>query len=103
MTNTVASNHDPAEIARFDATAQRWWDSEGEFKPLHTLNPVRLEYVDAHAPLRGRQVLDVGCGGGLLSEAMVKHGAQVTGIDLAPLTIEIAELHALEGNVSVRY
>jgi 2-polyprenyl-6-hydroxyphenyl methylase/3-demethylubiquinone-9 3-methyltransferase len=103
MTTTVASNHDPAEIARFDATAQRWWDPHGEFRPLHALNPVRLDYVDARAPLAGKRVLDVGCGGGLLSEAMARRGAAVTGIDLAPLTIEIAELHALEANAPVRY
>jgi 2-polyprenyl-6-hydroxyphenyl methylase/3-demethylubiquinone-9 3-methyltransferase len=103
MTTTAASNHDPAEIARFDATAQRWWDPHGEFRPLHALNPVRLEYVDRRAPLAGQRVLDVGCGGGLLSEAMAKHGAVVTGLDLAPLTIEIAELHALESNTPVRY
>lgn len=101
--NAAASNHDPAEIARFDATAQRWWDPHGEFRPLHALNPVRLDYIDARAPLSGKRVLDVGCGGGLLSEAMAKRGADVTGIDLAALTIEIAELHALESNVPVRY
>jgi 2-polyprenyl-6-hydroxyphenyl methylase / 3-demethylubiquinone-9 3-methyltransferase len=98
-----AANHDPAELARFDAVAQRWWDPQGEFRPLHTLNPVRLDYVDSGASLEGKRVLDVGCGGGLLSEAMAKRGAQVVGIDLAPLTIEIAELHALEGGVPVRY
>src|SRR5262245_21444480 len=98
-----SSNHDPTEIARFDATAQRWWDPQGEFRPLHVLNPVRLDYVDSRAQLHGKRVLDVGCGGGLLSEAMAKRGATVTGIDLAPLTIEVAELHALEGNVPVRY
>jgi len=97
------SNHDPAEIARFDAIAQRWWDPHGEFRPLHALNPVRLDYVDEGATLRDRRVLDVGCGGGLLSEAMAARGAQVTGIDLAPLTIEVAELHALESHASVRY
>jgi 2-polyprenyl-6-hydroxyphenyl methylase/3-demethylubiquinone-9 3-methyltransferase len=101
--NATASNHDPAEIARFDATAQRWWDPLGEFRPLHVLNPVRLDYVDEKASLRGKRVLDVGCGGGILSEAMARRGAQVTGIDLAPLTIEIAELHALESQLSIRY
>lgn len=101
--STPASNHDPAEIARFDATAQRWWDPQGEFRPLHVLNPVRLDYIDEKAALRGKRVLDVGCGGGILSEAMARRGAQVTGIDLAPLTIEIAELHALESRLSIRY
>jgi 2-polyprenyl-6-hydroxyphenyl methylase/3-demethylubiquinone-9 3-methyltransferase len=101
--NAAASNHDPAEIARFDATAQRWWDPRGEFRPLHVLNPVRLDYVDQKASLRGKRVLDVGCGGGILSEAMARHGAQVTGIDLAPQTIEVAELHALESQLTIRY
>jgi len=99
----IGGNHDPAEIARFDAMAQRWWDPQGEFRPLHVLNPVRLDYVDAGAALAGKRVLDVGCGGGLLSEAMAARGAEVTGIDLAPLTIEVAELHALESGVPVRY
>jgi 2-polyprenyl-6-hydroxyphenyl methylase/3-demethylubiquinone-9 3-methyltransferase len=101
--STVQSNHDPAEIARFDAISQRWWDPHGEFRPLHTLNPVRLQYVDDRASLRGKRVLDVGCGGGLLSEAMAARGADVTGIDLAPMTIEVAELHALDSKVPVRY
>jgi 2-polyprenyl-6-hydroxyphenyl methylase / 3-demethylubiquinone-9 3-methyltransferase len=101
--NAPASNHDPAEIARFDATAQRWWEPRGEFRPLHVLNPVRLDYIDEKASLRGKRVLDVGCGGGILSEAMARRGAQVTGIDLAPLTIEIAELHALDSQLSIRY
>lgn len=101
--NAAASNHDPAEIARFDATAQRWWDPNGEFRPLHVLNPVRLDYIDQNAPLRGKRVLDVGCGGGILSEAMARRGAHVTGIDLAPQTIEVAELHALESQLSIRY
>jgi 2-polyprenyl-6-hydroxyphenyl methylase / 3-demethylubiquinone-9 3-methyltransferase len=100
---TTGSNHDPAELARFDAIAQRWWDPQGEFRPLHVLNPVRLDYVDSRAGLRGKRVLDVGCGGGLLSEAMAKRGAEVTGIDLAPATIEVAELHALDANLPVRY
>lgn len=103
MTPHTSTNHDPAEIARFDAIAQRWWDPRGEFRPLHALNPVRLEYVDTRAGLAGKKVVDVGCGGGLLSEAMAKRGADVTGIDLAPMTIEVAELHALEGGVNVRY
>jgi 2-polyprenyl-6-hydroxyphenyl methylase/3-demethylubiquinone-9 3-methyltransferase len=100
---TQAANHDPAELARFDATAQRWWDPQGEFKPLHALNPVRLAYVETRVPLNGKRVLDVGCGGGLLSEAMVRKGAAVTGIDLAPLTVEVAELHALSSGLSIEY
>jgi 2-polyprenyl-6-hydroxyphenyl methylase/3-demethylubiquinone-9 3-methyltransferase len=101
--STATPNHDPQEIARFDAIAQRWWDPHGEFRPLHALNPVRLDYVDSRAGLSGKRVLDVGCGGGLLSEAMARRGAQVTGIDLGPQTIEVAELHALESKVAVRY
>jgi len=101
--NIDHGTHDPAEIARFDATAQRWWDPHGEFRPLHALNPVRLAYVDSRATLRGKRTLDVGCGGGLLSEAMAKAGAEVTGIDLGPATVEVAELHALESGVQVRY
>jgi 2-polyprenyl-6-hydroxyphenyl methylase/3-demethylubiquinone-9 3-methyltransferase len=101
--SSSTANHDPQEIARFDAIAQRWWDPHGEFRPLHALNPVRLDYVDARAGLAGKRVLDVGCGGGLLSEAMAGRGAQVTGIDLGPQTIEVAELHALESKVAVSY
>ena len=95
--------HDPAEIARFEATASRWWDPEGEFRPLHDLNPVRLAFIEQRAPLAGCKVLDVGCGGGLLSEAMARRGAHVTGIDLGQTAIEVASLHALEAGVEVRY
>lgn len=101
---TATSNHDPAEIARFDATAQRWWDPKGEFRPLHVLNPVRLDYIDSCVGgLQSKRTLDVGCGGGLLSEAMSRRGASVTGIDLGTATIEVAELHALDAGVAVRY
>lgn len=103
MTTAHHGSHDPAEIARFDATAQRWWDPHGAFRPLHVLNPVRLAYIDSHAALRGKRALDVGCGGGLLSEAMAKAGATVTGIDLGRATLQVAELHALESGVTVRY
>jgi 2-polyprenyl-6-hydroxyphenyl methylase/3-demethylubiquinone-9 3-methyltransferase len=103
MTQTAA-NHDPAELARFDRTAQRWWDPAGEFRPLHVLNPVRLAYViERSGGLRGKRVLDIGCGGGLLSEAMALTGAQVTGIDLAPATVEVAQLHALSSNLQINY
>ena len=102
-TQASGSNHDPGEIARFDEIAQRWWDPAGEFRPLHVQNPVRLNYVDRVAGLRGKRVLDVGCGGGLLSEAMAQRGANVTGIDLGQATIEVAELHALESGAKVRY
>lgn len=96
-------NYRQEELDRFASLANRWWDPEGPQKPLHALNPVRLEYVASRVPLRGARVLDVGCGGGLLSEAMARRGAEVTGIDMAPLTVEIAELHALESGVSVKY
>lgn len=101
--NAATANHDPAEIARFEATAQRWWDPEGEFRPLHDLNPVRLAFITERASLGGANVLDIGCGGGLLSEAMARRGAHVTGIDLGRTAIEVATLHALEAGVKVNY
>ncbi len=99
----ASTNHDPAEIARFDSLAQRWWDEHGEFKPLHIMNPVRVDYIDRRVQLSGKRVLDVGCGGGLLCEAMTQRGAQVTGIDLGETTIEVATLHALESQLNIRY
>jgi 2-polyprenyl-6-hydroxyphenyl methylase/3-demethylubiquinone-9 3-methyltransferase len=99
----AAPNVDPAEISKFDAAASRWWDPNGEFRPLHDLNPVRLDYIEARAGLAGRHVLDVGCGGGLLAEGMARRGATVTGIDLAPGALEVARLHALEAGVFVDY
>jgi 2-polyprenyl-6-hydroxyphenyl methylase/3-demethylubiquinone-9 3-methyltransferase len=98
-----APNVDPAEIAKFDAAAPRWWDPEGEFRPLHDLNPARLDYLEARTGLAGRQVLDVGCGGGLLAEGMARRGARVLGIDLAPEALAVARLHALETGVAVEY
>ena len=105
----AAPNHDPAEIARFDAVAQRWWDPKSEFRPLHVLNPVRLNYVESRVQagrkegLRGLRILDVGCGGGLLSEAMATRGGNVTGLDLGQETIQVAELHAAASGLPVRY
>lgn len=99
----TATNHDPAEIARFDAGAQRWWDTQGEFRPLHDINPVRVAYMDRRAALKGKKVLDIGCGGGLAAEGMAKCGATVTGIDLGEQTIEVAKLHALESKLAVTY
>jgi 2-polyprenyl-6-hydroxyphenyl methylase/3-demethylubiquinone-9 3-methyltransferase len=96
-------NVDPGEIAKFEALAQRWWDTQGEFKPLHDLNPLRLGFVDGRAPLAGRAVLDVGCGGGILAEAMARRGARVLGIDLAAGALEVAELHALDQGVKLDY
>jgi 2-polyprenyl-6-hydroxyphenyl methylase/3-demethylubiquinone-9 3-methyltransferase len=95
-TPTLRVNVDPAEIAKFSALANRWWDPGGPQAPLHALNPARLGYVAARVPLRGARVLDVGCGGGLLSEAMAREGARVLGIDLASDLVDIARLHRLE-------
>ena len=96
-------NVDPAEIARFDAAASRWWDPQGEMRPLHDLNPVRLAYVERAGKLDGLRILDVGCGGGLLAEAMARKGASVTGLDLADDLLQVARLHALETGVTVDY
>jgi 2-polyprenyl-6-hydroxyphenyl methylase/3-demethylubiquinone-9 3-methyltransferase len=96
-------NVDPAEISKFDAAAPRWWDPDGEFRPLHDLNPARLDYIDARAGLAGKRVLDVGCGGGLLAEGMARRGARVTGIDLAPEALAVARLHAIESGIAVEY
>ncbi|HEX7814371.1 bifunctional 2-polyprenyl-6-hydroxyphenol methylase/3-demethylubiquinol 3-O-methyltransferase UbiG [Dyella sp.] len=98
-----AANVSPEEIARFDKLAARWWDADGESRPLHDLNPVRLGYVAARMELRGARVADVGCGGGLLSEALARQGAQVTGIDLGEKVIEIARLHLHESELKVDY
>jgi 2-polyprenyl-6-hydroxyphenyl methylase/3-demethylubiquinone-9 3-methyltransferase len=96
-------NVDAAELAKFSSLAQSWWDPKGPSKPLHDLNPLRLRYVEKIAPLRGKSVLDVGCGGGILSEAMARAGADVLGIDLSQAVLDVAELHALEGKIDVRY
>ena len=98
-----AQNVDPAEIAKFAALAQSWWDPAGPSRPLHELNPLRLRYVELAAGLRDTRVLDVGCGGGILSEAMTRSGARVLGIDLSRAVLDVAELHALEGKLAVEY
>jgi 2-polyprenyl-6-hydroxyphenyl methylase/3-demethylubiquinone-9 3-methyltransferase len=98
-----APNADPAELAKFSDLAHRWWDPHGEFRPLHEINPLRLEWIARHAPLAGRDVIDVGCGGGILAEAMAQRGARVTGIDLAEKPLRVAELHLLESGQQVRY
>ena len=99
------TNVDPAELAKFSELAHRWWDVNSEFRPLHQINPLRLDWIQTLAPLMGKQVLDVGCGGGILSDAMARAGAHVTGIDLATKSLKVAQLHALETqtpNVSYR-
>ncbi|HEV7613598.1 MAG TPA: bifunctional 2-polyprenyl-6-hydroxyphenol methylase/3-demethylubiquinol 3-O-methyltransferase UbiG [Steroidobacteraceae bacterium] len=97
-----ARNVDPAELAKFAALAQSWWDPQGPSKPLHDLNPLRLQYIE-RLSLRDKQVLDVGCGGGILSEAMARAGARVLGIDLSQPVLDVAELHAIEQNIPVAY
>jgi len=100
----VAQNVDHAEIAKFEAVASRWWDKEGEFKPLHRINPLRLGYIGEHAAgLFGKKVLDVGCGGGILAESMAQEGADVTGLDMGFEPLQVARLHALESGVQVNY
>ncbi len=97
-------NADPAELAKFSDLAHRWWDPESEFRPLHQINPLRLNWIDGLAALAGKTVLDVGCGGGILSDSMARKGAQVTGIDLSTKALKVAQLHALEaGTANVRY
>lgn len=89
-------NADPAELAKFSELAHRWWDTESEFRPLHQINPLRLAWIDDIVPLAGKRVLDIGCGGGILADAMARKGAEVLGIDLAGKALKVAQLHALE-------
>lgn len=96
-------NADPAELEKFSALAHRWWDPHGEFRPLHEINPLRLEWIDRHARLAGKRALDVGCGGGILAEAMAARGARVTGIDLSDKALRVAQLHLLESTLPVHY
>ena len=100
---TTATNFDQAELAKFSALAHRWWDPNSEFKPLHDINPLRLEYIENLAGgLEGKRVIDVGCGGGILSEAMARRGARVTGIDLSSKGLKVAQIHAFETGIDVR-
>ncbi|MBA3594733.1 MAG: bifunctional 2-polyprenyl-6-hydroxyphenol methylase/3-demethylubiquinol 3-O-methyltransferase UbiG [Polaromonas sp.] len=100
----TTENADPAELAKFSDLAHRWWDTESEFRPLHQINPLRLGWIESLAPIQGKRVLDIGCGGGILADAMARQGAQVLGIDLASKALKVAQLHALEaGTQGVEY
>ena len=96
-------NADPLELEKFSALAHRWWDPHSEFRPLHQINPLRLDWIDRLAALAGKSALDVGCGGGILAEAMARRGARVKGIDLSDKAVKVAQLHALESRVEVEY
>ena len=104
MSNTQSEhNVDPREVDKFEQLASRWWDPHSEFKPLHEINPLRLDYIDQAASIAGKKVIDIGCGGGILSESMAARGAQVTGIDMGKAPLSVARLHGLESGVSVDY
>lgn len=100
---TQTANIDPAEIKKFEQLASRWWDKQGEFKPLHEMNPLRLNFINGGSPLAGKTVCDVGCGGGILSESMAKCGATVTAIDMGKAPLSVARLHALESELDIDY
>ena len=102
MTNTAA-NVDPTEIRKFEELASRWWDKQGEFKPLHDINPLRLNFINTGSPLAGKRVLDIGCGGGILCEAMAECGARVTGTDMGKAPLSVARLHAMESDLDIDY
>jgi 2-polyprenyl-6-hydroxyphenyl methylase / 3-demethylubiquinone-9 3-methyltransferase len=101
--NQNSDNVDAAEIAKFEALATRWWDPNSEFKPLHDFNPLRANWIDKHSPVAEKSLLDVGCGGGILSEAMAHRGATVSGIDMGETPLEIARLHCIESGLSIDY
>ena len=103
MKTDTTPNVDVAEIAKFEALASRWWDRAGDFRPLHQMNPRRANYIDARSPVAGRRVLDVGCGGGILSEALAQRGATVTGIDMGEAPLAVARLHLLESGLEIDY
>ena len=100
---TTTANVDPAEIAKFEALASRWWDRSSEFKPLHEINPLRANYIDLHSPVATKRLVDVGCGGGILAESMAQRGALVTGIDMGEAPLTVAKIHQLESGVEVDY
>lgn len=100
---TVEMNVDPSEVAKFDALAASWWDLEGESKPLHDINPIRLGFIQQHCALDNKQAIDVGCGGGILTEALAKAGASTTGVDMGEMALNVAKLHALEAELTINY
>lgn len=100
---TAQMNVDPDEVAKFEALATSWWDTEGDSKPLHKINPLRLGFIESKCKLNGKKAIDVGCGGGILSEAVAKSGAYVTGIDMGRMPLDIAKLHALEAELTIDY
>lgn len=100
---TTKANVDPQEIAKFEALASRWWDRNSEFRPLHQINPLRANYIDEHSPVAGKTLLDVGCGGGILAEAMAQRGARVCGIDMGEAPLAVARIHQLESGVDINY
>ncbi len=101
MTHTA--NFDPSEIKKFEELASRWWDEQGEFKPLHEMNPLRLNFINTGSPLEGKTACDIGCGGGILSESMAKCGASVTGLDMGKAPLSVARLHAMESELDIDY
>jgi len=100
---TAHTNVDPNEVAKFEALASSWWDTEGESKPLHEINPLRLNFIESKCQLKNKNIIDVGCGGGILSESLKKNGGQVTGIDMGEMPLNIAKLHALEAELTIDY
>ncbi|TNF93659.1 MAG: bifunctional 2-polyprenyl-6-hydroxyphenol methylase/3-demethylubiquinol 3-O-methyltransferase UbiG [Gammaproteobacteria bacterium] len=102
-TNSTPNNIDTGEVGKFDSMAARWWDTEGEFRPLHDLNPTRLFFIKQHAELSGKRVLDVGCGGGILTESLAREGAHASGIDAAEKALKVAKLHAMESGLKIDY
>ena len=99
----TTANVDPNEIRKFEELAYRWWDTDSEFKPLHDINPLRLNYIDDRAQIKGKKVIDIGCGGGILAESMARRGAQVIGIDMGATPLSVAQLHALDSQIEVDY